>query len=68
MNDLTAEDPGTSEGSSSGAVGTSDDDINAELDVDMAEALEADHGPEDDAADERSTIDQRSEFDEGLGT
>jgi hypothetical protein len=49
MSDITADENGTTE---EGASGTSDDDLNAELDADMAEALAADHDAEDDLAEE----------------
>lgn len=63
MSDLTAPDHGHSEDGSHGPVGTSDDDLNAELDADMAEALAADHDDADDLA-ERA---QQSERDAGAG-
>lgn len=52
MNDLTTAAPGYSEGGSNGVSGTSDDDLNAELDADMAEALAADHDADDDLAEQ----------------
>ena len=45
MSDMTADEHGTTE---EGTSGISDDDLNAELDADMAEALAADHDAEDD--------------------
>jgi len=56
MTDLTAENPPHADGGSHGSAGTSDEDINAQLDVDMAEALEAD----------RFDSAEPSGFDEGL--
>lgn len=42
MTDLTAENPPHAGGGSDASGGMSDEDLNAQLDVDMAEALEAD--------------------------
>ncbi|RUR01712.1 hypothetical protein [Labedella endophytica] len=60
MTDLTAENHPRADGGSHGAGGTSDDDINAQLDVDLAEAIEADRF----GSAEPSV--EHSEFDEGL--
>ena len=54
MSDLTAENNGYSRGGPHGPAGTSDDDLNAELD--------ADRDPEGDV------VVEHTEFDEGLGT
>lgn len=60
MSDITTDDHGRTE---EGASGTSDADLNAELDADMAEALAADHDAEDDLA-ERT---EAAERDAGTG-
>lgn len=63
MSDLTAPEHGHSEDRSHETVGTSDDDLNAELDADMAEALAADH----DAADVEAERDEQNARDAGAG-
>lgn len=60
MTDLTAENSAHADSGAHGAGGTSDEDINAQLDVDLAEALDADRS----GADKRYT--ESSEFDAGL--
>jgi hypothetical protein len=65
MSDPTAADPSNngadrSDGSN-GAGPASDADINAELDADMAEALDADNDPDDDY------VVQHPSLDEGAG-
>ena len=57
MSDITTDEHGTTE---EGTSGISDDDLNAELDADMAEALAADHDAEDDEA-------EQAERDAGAG-
>jgi hypothetical protein len=60
MSDITTDEHGRTE---EGASGISDDDLNAELDADMAEALAADHDAEDDAAEQV----EEAERDAGAG-
>lgn len=62
MSDPTAANPSNNgadrEDGSNGAGPASDESINAELDADMAEALDADNDPDDDVVVEHPSLDE----------
>lgn len=62
MSDPTAANPSNNGADradgSNGAGPTSDESINAELDADMAEALDADNDPDDDVVVEHPSLDE----------